>query len=65
MAARIHAAMATDLKAKRMNVLLLAKLVRMNYRLRGLKILPDKWYWADRMLFENGYNFEGKLNGNG
>jgi hypothetical protein len=26
-----------------------------NYWLRERRILPDKWFWADRMLLERGY----------
>ena len=33
----------------------LAKLVKMNYKLRALKLLPDKWYWADKLLLAEGF----------
>ena len=39
----------------KLSIRVLTKLVRMNYKLRERGILPDKWYWADRMLYHTGY----------
>lgn len=33
-------------------------LVAHNLWLRRLGILPDEWYWADRLLYRNGYVVE-------
>ena len=34
---------------------LLWPLVARNYRLRRRGLLPDKWYWADRLMFDMGW----------
>lgn len=33
----------------------LRPLIVRNYKLRGKKVLPDKWYWADYLAAQWGY----------
>lgn len=35
--------------------LYLKPLIKRNYRLRKMGVLPDEWYWADRLAAEWGY----------
>jgi hypothetical protein len=44
--------------------LVLAPLVKRNYRLRIEGLLLDEWYWADRLLLSWGMyvDFSGQLN---
>ena len=39
--------------------LMLAPLVKRNYRLRAQGLLPDEWYWADMLLLKIGYYVKG------
>jgi len=36
-------------------ILILAPLIRRNYKLREQKKLPDKWYWADKIAIGWGF----------
>lgn len=38
----------------------LYNLLYANYAMRGAKLLPDEWYWADHLLFSVGYNYKVK-----
>lgn len=35
--------------------LVLAPLIRRNQRLRAAGLLPDEWYWADRLAIKWGF----------
>ena len=37
-------------------VLFLAPLTKCNYLLREYHILPDKWFWADKLMYSWGYS---------
>lgn len=36
--------------------LLLKPLIRRNYKLRAAGVLPDQWYWADKLACKWGYS---------
>ena len=39
---------------------LLRPLIRANYWLREIGVLPDKWFWADRLACSWGYFTHGE-----
>lgn len=38
--------------------IILIPLTEVNYCLRRKGILPDKWFWADELMLEWGYNYK-------